>query len=168
VSDNNDDGDHEDDDGKPDKPKKPAQKSDYPVGYGRPPKHTQFKPGQSGNPKGRKEGSKNTSTVLAEELNRRTSVTENGKQQRITKRHVIVKHTVNTAMSDAKVAIAFIQQVLRSEGSTEQPGAGAAPLSSGPEQDRIIEEFLRRVRASNPDEMIPPDDDAGGGPGHYE
>jgi hypothetical protein len=28
--------------------------ADYEVGYGRPPKHTRFKPGQSGNPKGRK------------------------------------------------------------------------------------------------------------------
>lgn len=27
--------------------------SDYPIGYGRPPKHSQFKPGTSGNPKGR-------------------------------------------------------------------------------------------------------------------
>jgi hypothetical protein len=28
--------------------------AEYEVGYGRPPKHTRFKPGQSGNPKGRK------------------------------------------------------------------------------------------------------------------
>src|ERR1700758_809031 len=27
--------------------------SEYPVGYKKPPKHTQFKPGQSGNPNGR-------------------------------------------------------------------------------------------------------------------
>jgi hypothetical protein len=26
---------------------------DYEIGYGRPPRHSQFKPGQSGNPKGR-------------------------------------------------------------------------------------------------------------------
>ena len=32
---------------------------DYEVGYGRPPQHSQFRPGQSGNPKGRPRGSKN-------------------------------------------------------------------------------------------------------------
>ena len=37
---------------------------DYEVGYGRPPKHTQFKPGQSGNPKGRPKDSRNIKTVL--------------------------------------------------------------------------------------------------------
>ena len=31
--------------------------SDYEVGYGKPPKATQFKPGQSGNPRGRPPGS---------------------------------------------------------------------------------------------------------------
>ena len=29
------------------------EKKDYEIGYKKPPKHTQFKPGQSGNPKGR-------------------------------------------------------------------------------------------------------------------
>lgn len=34
------------------------------VGYGNPPLHTRFKPGQSGNPSGRPRGSKNTSTLI--------------------------------------------------------------------------------------------------------
>jgi hypothetical protein len=158
--------DDHDGDGKSDKPKKPSsRKGDYPVGYKRPPVHTRYQPGECGNPKGRPKGSKNTSTLLAEELNRRMSVSESGKRQRITKRHAIVKRTVNTAISDAKVGLSMLQNLQRSEAPGEQPAA-VPPLPSGPEQDRIIEEFLRRVRASNPDEMTPPDDE--GGPGHYE
>lgn len=34
-------------------------RADYEVGYGKPPKATRFKPGQSGNPKGRPKGAKN-------------------------------------------------------------------------------------------------------------
>ena len=30
-----------------------SAEGDYEVGYGKPPKHSRFKPGQSGNPKGR-------------------------------------------------------------------------------------------------------------------
>jgi hypothetical protein len=37
---------------------------DYEVGYGKPPKHTQFQKGASGNAKGRLKGTKNLSTDL--------------------------------------------------------------------------------------------------------
>jgi len=43
---------------------------DYEVGYGKPPKHGQFKPGQSGNPKGRPKGRKNFPVLLEMCLNK--------------------------------------------------------------------------------------------------
>ena len=45
-----------------------TSKSDYEVGYRKPPKHTRFKPGQSGNLRGRPKGTKNLKTDLMEEL----------------------------------------------------------------------------------------------------
>src|SRR5437868_239041 len=39
----------------------------YDVGYGKPPASTRFKPGQSGNPKGRPRGAKNRRPALHEE-----------------------------------------------------------------------------------------------------
>ena len=39
----------------------------YEVGYGKPPKHSRFKPGQSGNPSGRPRGSRNKFPALNEE-----------------------------------------------------------------------------------------------------
>jgi hypothetical protein len=40
---------------------------DYDVGYGKPPKDTRFKPGQSGNPKGRPKGARNKRPGMHEE-----------------------------------------------------------------------------------------------------
>ncbi len=63
-----------------------ANTSDYVVSYGKPPRHSQFKPGQSGNPRGRPKGSKSTGnqlpkpkdermkTVVMEEVYREISV----------------------------------------------------------------------------------------------
>jgi hypothetical protein len=67
----------------------------YPIGYKKPPRDTQFKPGQSGNAKGRPIGIKNFATVIEKELRTSIEVTENGKRKRISKREAVVKQTVN-------------------------------------------------------------------------
>ena len=43
----------------------------YAVGYRRPPLHSRFKPGQSGNPSGRSKGSQNLKTMFEQVLTRR-------------------------------------------------------------------------------------------------
>jgi hypothetical protein len=58
--------------------------SDYEVGYGRPPKKHQFKPGRSSNPKGRPKGAKNEATIFNNILNRRIEIRESGKRRKIT------------------------------------------------------------------------------------
>lgn len=62
-------------------PKTPA--TDYEVGRGKPPKASRFKPGQSGNPGGRKKGSLNFKTMLLEVLEAEMEITEKGRGRRI-------------------------------------------------------------------------------------
>jgi len=71
---------------------------DYEVGYGKPPQHSRFKPGQSGNPRGRPKGARNAATVLRDELAEKITVTENGKTITITKLEGIVKAAVVKAL----------------------------------------------------------------------
>ena len=79
------------------------------VGFGKPPKHTQFQKGASGNPKGRPRGSRNASTVLDEALKEHVIISENGQRRTVTKLEVILKQLVNkAAQGDHKAT----QQVL--------------------------------------------------------
>jgi hypothetical protein len=63
---------------------------DYEVGYGKPPGHSRFKPGVSGNPRGRPKGSKNKATfeermkaIAVEEAYREITVRDGNRQVRI-------------------------------------------------------------------------------------
>ncbi|MCD4784765.1 MAG: DUF5681 domain-containing protein [Candidatus Eremiobacteraeota bacterium] len=67
----------------------------YEIGYGKPPKDHQFKPGESGNNKGRPKGSKNTYTLLNEILNQKIAIKENGETMRISKKVAILMQLVN-------------------------------------------------------------------------
>lgn len=69
------------------------------VGYGRPPMMTRFRPGQSGNPRGRPKGARNLSTIVAAALSERVAINENGRRRRITKFEATVKQLVNRAAS---------------------------------------------------------------------
>jgi hypothetical protein len=63
-------------------------KRDYAVGRGKPPVHTRFKKGQSGNPRGPRP--KNLPALLIEALNEPVMATIDGEQREITKREAVV------------------------------------------------------------------------------
>lgn len=82
------------------------RQNEYEVGYGRPPRHTRFEKGQSGNYRGRPRGAKNMATHLKEALRERVVINENGRRKRVTKMDVVSRRLVNKA---AEGDLRFIQ-----------------------------------------------------------
>jgi|GEM_PF-902545 len=121
--------------------------SDYPVGYGRPPRDTRFKKGSSGNPKGRPRGSKNSTTLLKEALNEQVAITENGRRRTITKKEAIVTQIVNKAASGdhRSIQLLLLNQIpliedrLESSRSATAEGPPPPPLSEEAKKARAIE-----------------------------
>jgi hypothetical protein len=70
------------------------------VGPGRPPRHTRFKPGQSGNPNGRPTGSKNFATILQQQLRKKVTVTVDGKPKRMAVQEVIARRLTTDSQGD--------------------------------------------------------------------
>jgi hypothetical protein len=84
------------------------RRGSYEVGKGRPPTATRWKPGQSGNPKGRPRGAKNLVTLFHEALQQKLQIEEHGKSRTITAREGIVRRLVNLALKGDIKATAFV------------------------------------------------------------
>ena len=119
---------------------------DYEVGRGKPPKHTQFKKGQSGNPRGRPRGAKNLATLVGEALDQKVTITEQGRRRKISKREAIITQLVNrSASADLKattILLAMMQEIERRTGASTEPAA----LS---EADREVLQFIRNRRLAD-------------------
>ena len=101
--------------------------SDHTVGYRRPPRATQFKPGQSGNSKGRPRESKNSRTIWKEELETKVRISENGKPKRITKRRAMVRQATNKAAGGDMKAIALVEVVTREHEAAAENTSSIGP-----------------------------------------
>jgi len=115
------------------------------VGYGRPPRHSQFKKGVSGNRKGRPKGSKNFSTYLDEELKQPITITEGGTRKRVAKAKAIAKRVVNGAVSGETKMIPMLINYDRMQGdpkATDTPPE--IPLTD--DDEVVFRAIVERIR----------------------
>jgi type II secretory pathway component PulC len=117
---------------------------EYKVGYGKPPRHSQFKKGQSGYPKGRPKGSKNLANLIRCVLKERVTITENGKRRTITKLEAMTKQLANKGASgDPKATQLLLGMVQLFEDRQEAPAQ--TEISSQADQ-QIMQLFFARAR----------------------
>jgi hypothetical protein len=118
------------------------------VGYKRPPRRTQFRSGQSGNPRGRPKGTRNLATDLSEELATRIPFLEDGRRLRLSKQQVLVKVLVGQGLAGDSRAITGLLQLLckllPSASGQMPPGGGDLDA----DDLAILEDFLEREIAA--------------------
>jgi hypothetical protein len=116
---------------------------DYEVGKGKPPKHTQYPPGVSGNPKGRPKGHNNLKTDLMAEMSQRMTVKEGDKTLRLTKQQVLIKTLSTRALNgDMKAAGTVIGLLCKANG-LEDIVVETAQLTSS--DQAILDAYLATV-----------------------
>ena len=108
---------------------------DYDVGYRKPPRHTRFTKGQSGNPRGRPPGAKN--------LNETVIVSENGGRRKVTKRQAIITQLVNRSATADFRAIKILLDIVRDiERQTEPTTPETSDFSEADE--KVLEQIKAR------------------------
>lgn len=100
---------------------------EYEVGYKRPPKATQFKAGQSGNPKGRQRGAKGLNTLARDTLTSKVRVRTPDGEKRMSKMEAVLQKTIELAMKGNARAIMMLFSLYRPavpDGPGTESGAG--------------------------------------------
>lgn len=126
----------------------------YRVGYRRPPRHTQYKPGRSGNPRGKPKGRKNHKTELLEELSKPVVVTERGRRRTVSMQTLIIKRIVADAGNGDAKARELLLKLIGSIEPAEATLAEMAPTAAedaeilGRFRERLIEEIKAQDKGS--------------------
>ena len=118
------------------------------IGYGKPPKSTRFKPGQSGNPRGRPKGAMNLETLLDKALDAKVTMeTQNG-AKRIIKREAILLKWVNQALAgDTKSIQVLLPWIVKTD---EHKNKLAQMLEDVSEEDNeILKGFTNGTKTGN-------------------
>jgi hypothetical protein len=124
-----------------------AEDAPYEIGYCKPPKHTRFKPDQSGYPSGRPRGRRNLRTAVRDALKEKITMREGDRTRNVSKMDAIIQVTLNKALKgDAKAFVAFIQ-LARWVGLMDEEPELSSTESIGADDEAILAGYLERLGA---------------------
>src|ERR1700722_18583383 len=120
----------------------------YEVGFGRPSRHTRFKAGQSGNPKGKPKKAVSLATDVQNELAERIGIREGDRNLKVSKQRALVKALLARALKgDTRAAGLVLQLVAKLiDPNTQTAPEFAAELEL--DDVAIIERYLRDKAAN--------------------
>ena len=105
----------------------------YDVGYGKPPKHSQFQKGNKSG-KGRKKGSKALKTIVNEAMNAKVVVNKDGKKTKLSKVELSVHQLASKAAAGDFKATDKLLSLAERYGPAQEPDA--------PPRDKIARDII--------------------------
>ena len=103
---------------------------DQDAGYGKPPRHSRFKKGQSGNPKGRPRGGRNFSTDLKETLEKLIRITDHGKPRTVSTQLAALMRLREQALGGDARALDRLLEYARHYNDDDEMAEAATRLSA--------------------------------------
>jgi hypothetical protein len=97
-----------------------AADPDNRVGYRRPPRHSRFQSGQSGNPRGRPKGVKSLPDIVRKIVGQKVTVTENGRTRRMPRLEAILLRAAGEASRGDPRALRLLLQLTERYGESVQ------------------------------------------------
>jgi Family of unknown function (DUF5681) len=122
-----------------------TDEDDHIAHYQRPPRKGQFKPGQSGNLRGRPPGSKNIRTYVNEHLNKKIPIIEGGKTRKAPRAEAIAIQLVNQAAKGEPKGLAAIISLTREFDTAV--GELRPNVLARAEDAVVLEGIIARIRA---------------------
>jgi Family of unknown function (DUF5681) len=136
----------------------PSDEEAYEIGYGKPPMHTRFKPGQSGNPRGRPRGARNFRTAISEALQEKVVIRESGRTRKLTKMDAIIQVALNKGLKGDPKGLAAIVQLARWAGLMDEEPDTSSKESLGAEDQVILDDYLARLGVKAPSDATAVED----------
>ena len=136
----------------------------YNVGYGKPPAHTRFRPGQSGNPAGRRKGVRNLKADVVRTLAAPLKVKEAGRTRtKSTQEGALMLLREKALRGDSRALDRMLELAIRFNNDSVEEGP-SQPLSS--DDQAILVAYVAEItaptsiseRKSTKDKVEPPDE----------
>jgi hypothetical protein len=123
------------------------------VGYRRPPKHSRFQPGQSGNLGGRPPGVKSLSDIVRKIVGQKVTVTENGRTRRVPRLEAILLRAASEASRGDAASLRLLLQLAERYGESAQTGAERQTIAA--DDVAILRRYLPDLASLAPEAVGP-------------